>query len=112
MEFPRDTYLQQLKNRMHNGMIKVVTGIRRAGKSYLLFHIFADYLRQQGVDDAHLIMIDLENRRNSKLRNPDALLEYIDNRLSDDQMHYVLIDEIQMVDEFEDVLKSPMQTCM
>ena len=106
MEFSRDTYLQQLKNRMHNGMIKVVTGIRRAGKSYLLFHIFADYLRQQGVDDAHLIMIDLENRRNSKLRNPDALLEYIDSRLSDDQMHYVLIDEIQMVDEFEDVLNS------
>lgn len=106
MEFSRDTYLQQLKNRMHNGMIKVVTGIRRAGKSYLLFHIFADYLRQQGVDDTHLIMIDLENRRNSKLRNPDALLEYIDNRLSDDQMHYVLIDEIQMVDEFEDVLNS------
>ena len=106
MEFSRDTYLQQLKNRMHNGMIKVVTGIRRAGKSYLLFHIFADYLRQQGVDDAPLIMIALENRRNSKLRNPDALLEYIDNRLSDDQMHYVLIDEIQMVDEFEDVLNS------
>lgn len=106
MEFLRDTYLQQLKNRMHNGMIKVVTGIRRAGKSYLLFHIFADYLKQQGVDDAHLIMIDLENRRNSKLRNPDALLEYIDSHLSDDQMHYVLIDEIQMVDEFEDVLNS------
>lgn len=106
MEFLRDTYLQQLKNRMHNGMIKIVTGIRRAGKSYLLFHIFADYLKQQGVDKEHLIMIDLENRRNSKLRNPDALLEYIDSRLSDDQMHYVLIDEIQMVDEFEDVLNS------
>lgn len=110
MVFSRDLYLQQLKNRMHNGMIKVVTGMRRAGKSYLLFHIFADYLRQQGVDDEHLIMIDLENRRNSKLRNPDALLAYIDGRLSDGQMHYVLIDEIQMVDEFEDVLNSFLKT--
>ncbi len=106
MEFLRDMYLQQLKNRMHNGMIKVVTGMRRAGKSYLLFHIFADYLRQQGVDDEHLIMIDLEDRRNSRLRNPDALLAYIDNHLSDAKVHYVLIDEIQMVDEFEDVLNS------
>ena len=106
MEFSRDFYLQQLKNRMHNGMIKVVTGIRRCGKSYLLFHIFADYLRGCGVDEAHIIQIDLEDRRNRKLRNPDNLLTYIDSQLNDDAMHYILIDEIQMVSEFEDVLNS------
>lgn len=106
MEFSRDYYLQKLTNRMHNGMIKVVTGIRRCGKSYLLFHIFADYLRKNGVDNDHLIMIDLEDRRNNKLRNPDKLLEYIDSMLCDNQMHYILIDEIQMVEEFEDVLNS------
>lgn len=106
MRFSRDFYLQQLKNRMHNGMIKVVTGIRRCGKSYLLFYIFADYLRQEGVDEAHIIQIDLEDRRNRKLRNPDELLTYIDSQLKDDAMHYILIDEIQMVSEFEDVLNS------
>ena len=91
---------------MHNGMIKVVTGIRRSGKSYLLFHIFADFLRGEGVDEAHIIQIDLEDRRNRKLRDPDELLTYIDSQLKDDAMHYVLIDEIQMVSEFEDVLNS------
>ena len=87
-------------------MIKVVTGIRRSGKSYLLFHIFADFLRGEGVDEAHIIQIDLEDRRNRKLRDPDELLTYIDSQLKDDAMHYVLIDEIQMVSEFEDVLNS------
>ena len=106
MRFSRDFYLQQLKNRMHNGMMKVVTGIRRSGKSYLLFHIFADFLRGEGVDEAHIIQIDLEDRRNRKLRDPDELLTYIDSQLKDDAMHYVLIDEIQMVSEFEDVLNS------
>ena len=106
MRFSRDFYLQQLKNRMHNGMIKVVTGIRRSGKSYLLFHIFADFLRGEGVDEAHIIQIDLEDRRNRKLRDPDELLTYIDSQLKDDAMHYVLIDEIEMVSEFEDVLNS------
>ena len=67
---------------MHNGMIKVVTGIRRCGKSYLLFNIFSDYLKAQGVDDEHIIKVDLEDRRNKNLRNPDALLEYIDTRIA------------------------------
>ena len=83
-----------------------MTGIRRSGKSYLLFHIFADFLRGEGVDEAHIIQIDLEDRRNRKLRDPDELLTYIDSQLKDDAMHYVLIDEIQMVSEFEDVLNS------
>ena len=87
-------------------MIKVVTGIRRCGKSYLLFNLFGDYLKAQGVDDDHIIKVDLEDRRNKKLRNPDALLEYIDARITKEGMHYVMLDEVQWVDEFEDVLNS------
>lgn len=106
MEIKRDLYLNKLIRRMHNGMIKVVTGIRRCGKSYLLFNLFSDYLKTQGVDDVHIIKIDLEDRRNKKLRNPDALLEYIDARITNEGIHYVMLDEVQWVDEFEDVLNS------
>lgn len=102
----RDFYLQKIKNRMHNGMIKVITGIRRCGKSYLLFNIFSDYLKEIGVDDNHIIKIDLEDRRNKELRDPDILLAYIDNRMQDDKMYYILLDEVQKVSEFEDVLNS------
>ena len=106
MEIKRDIYLNKLIMSMHNGMIKVVTGIRRCGKSYLLFNLFNDYLKAQGVDDEHIIKVDLEDRRNKKLRNPDALLEYIDARIAKGGMHYVMLDEVQWVDEFEDVLNS------
>ena len=106
MEIKRDLYLNRLIRSMHNGMIKVVTGIRRCGKSYLLFNLFSDYLKAQGVDDEHIIKIDLEDRRNKKLRNPDALLEHIDARIAKEGMHYVMLDEVQWVDEFEDVLNS------
>ena len=87
-------------------MIKVVTGIRRCGKSYLLFNLFGDYLKAKGVDDEHIIKVDLEDRRNKNLRNPDALLEYIDTSIAKEEMHYVMLDEVQWVDEFEDVLNS------
>ena len=106
MEIKRDLYLNRLIRSMHNGMIKVVTGIRRCGKSYLLFNLFSDYLKAQGVDYEHIIKIDLEDRRNKKLRNPDALLEHIDARIAKEGMHYVMLDEVQWVDEFEDVLNS------
>ena len=98
MEIKRDLYLNKLINSMNNGMIKVITGIRRCGKSYLLFNLFANYLKAQHVDDAHIIKIDLEDRRNKHLRNPDALLEYIDAHVAKEGMHYVLLDEIQHVD--------------
>ena len=75
MEIKRDLYLKKLIDRQHNGMIKVITGMRRCGKSYLVFNIFQDYLKSQGVDDLHFIKVNLENRRNKKLRNPDNLLE-------------------------------------
>lgn len=106
MIIKRDSYLSQLINLRHNGMIKIVTGIRRCGKSFLLDPIFSSWLLAQGVDGNHIIMINLEDRRNKKLRDPDALLEYIDSRLTDDRMHYILIDEIQLVPDFEDVLNS------
>ncbi|MBE6283164.1 MAG: ATP-binding protein [Mediterranea massiliensis] len=106
MEIKRDLYLDKLIRSMHNGMIKVVTGIRRCGKSYLLFNLFSDYLKAQGIDDGHIIKVDLEDRRNKNLRNPDALLEYIDAHIAKEGMHYVMLDEVQWVDEFEDVLNS------
>lgn len=87
-------------------MIKIVTGIRRCGKSFLLSTLFAGWLKEQGVDNNHIININLENRRNKALRDPDVLLEHIDSRIKDDDMHYVMIDEIQLVPEFEDVLNS------
>ena len=106
MEIKRDLYLQKLIDRRHNGLIKVVTGVRRCGKSYLVFNLFNNYLKSNGIDDRHIIKVNLENRRNKKLRNPDALLEYLDGKFVDKQMHYILLDEVQMVDEFEDVLNS------
>ena len=102
----RDLYLKKLIAKRHDGKIKIVTGIRRCGKSFLLSKIYADWLRKEGVDDKHIITINLEDRRNKELRDPDNLLAYIDSHLKDDNMHYIMIDEIQLVPEFEDVLNS------
>ena len=87
-------------------MIKIVTGLRRCGKSFLLFNLFYDHLKKNGVDDAHIIKVDLEDRRNKELRNPDALLGYIDKSMCDNEMYYILLDEVQHVPEFADVLNS------
>jgi len=87
-------------------MIKVITGMRRCGKSYLLFNLFPEALKAEGVDERHIIKVNLEDRRKKALRNPDRLLEYIDSQLQDSKMHYILLDEVQMVEEFEDVLNS------
>lgn len=106
MEIKRDIYLNQLIARRHNNMIKIVTGLRRCGKSYLLFNLFGDWLRDHGVDENHIIMVDLEDRRNKELRDPDILLAYIDSQIKDSGQYYILIDEIQFVDEFDDVLNS------
>lgn len=106
VEIKRDIHLSKLIRSKHNGMIKVVTGIRRCGKSYLLFNLFCEHLKSVGIDDNHIIKVNLEDRRNATLRNPDALLAYIDSQITDAGMHYILLDEIQMVPEFEDVLNS------
>lgn len=106
MNIKRDYYLNQLIAGKHNGLIKIVTGLRRTGKSYLLFHLFYDYLKEQGTPDDHIIKVDLEDRRNASLRNPDALLAHIDSKMVDDNMYYILLDEVQHVQDFEDVLNS------
>lgn len=106
MEIRRNIYLKRLIASRHNGLIKVVTGIRRSGKSYLLRILFKNYLIDKGINEDHIIELDLENRRNKKYRDPDVLLEYIDSRMVDEKMYYILLDEIQLVSEFEDVLNS------
>ena len=106
MIIERNSYLKKLIAKRHNGKIKIVTGIRRCGKSFLLSTIYANWLRKEGIDDQYIISINLEDRRNKSLRDPDALLTYIDSKLTDNLVHYVMIDEIQLVPEFEDVLNS------
>ena len=106
MVIKRDIHLKKLIDSKHNGMIKVVTGIRRCGKSYLLFNLFCQHLKEAGIADDHIIKVDLEDRRNKELRDPDALLRYIDSHMTDQQMYYILLDEVQYVNEFEDVLNS------
>lgn len=106
MIIQRPHYLNQLIALRHNGLIKIVTGIRRCGKSFLLSTLYAGWLKEQGVSDDHIIDINLEDRRNKSLRDPDNLLAFIDSKIKDDDMHYIMIDEIQLVPEFEDVLNS------
>ena len=106
MDIKRDKYLNDLINRMHNGMIKVVTGIRRCGKSYLLFNIFKNYLLDHGVAASHIITIELDQRKNKKYRDPDTILDYIESLIEDDEQYYIMLDEVQMLQEVEEVLNS------
>ena len=106
MEIKRDKYLEDLKDRMHNGMIKVVTGIRRCGKSYLIFTIFKEYLINEGVKEEHIIEMEFDKKENAKYRNPDALLDYVKESIKDPEDYYVLLDEVQMLGDFEEVLNS------
>lgn len=99
-------YLQQLINSRQNGFIKVVTGIRRCGKSYLLNVLFYHYLLESGVAEDHIIRIDLEDRLNKSLRDPDEMLYYVHDHIKDSQLYYIIIDEVQLMDEFVDVLNS------
>ena len=107
MEFPREAYLQKLVRSDGNGMIKIVTGIRRCGKSYLLFNIFRNHLIMHGVQEDHIIGLALDDRENKMLLNPDKLLDYIDKHIvKDGKKNYVILDEVQLVDEFVSVLLS------
>lgn len=102
----RNIYLKRLVDSIENGMIKIVTGVRRSGKSFLLFRLFVEWLQSQGIDDAHILKVNLEDRLNKQLRDPDVLLNHIYSHILDDGHFYVLLDEVQMVPEFEDVLNS------
>ncbi len=104
MEIKRDFYLKELIDRIENGLIKIVTGIRRCGKSYLLDPIFKNYLIEQGVDNEHIIKLSLDERKNSKYLNPDILDQYIRSLIKDEKKYYIILDEIQEVEDFESVL--------
>ena len=106
MEIPRDKYVQELIDRKHNGLIKVITGIRRVGKSYLLSTLYYRHLIQSGVDADHIIRIAFDDRKHLALKNPDALLVYLDSCMTDDGMYYLFFDEVQELDSFESVLNS------
>ncbi|MBR0503226.1 MAG: ATP-binding protein [Paludibacteraceae bacterium] len=106
MEIKRDRYLQQLIESRRNGFVKVVTGIRRCGKSYLLNVLFYNYLIESGVAEDHIIRVDLEDRMNKDLRDPDLMLHYVHDRIKDKDLYYIIIDEVQMMGEFVDVLNS------
>lgn len=106
MFFRRKNYIDKLVSADGNGMIKIITGIRRCGKSFLLFNLFKQHLIDSGVVGDHIIEVNLEDRRNRSLRDPDRLLDHIDNLMIDKEKYYILLDEVQMVKEFEDVLNS------
>ncbi len=109
MVFQRQEYLDKLIAGRGNGLVKIVTGGRRCGKSFLLFTIFHDWLISQGVEKDHIIELSLDDRRSKSLRDPDALLDYVDAHVKDDgQTHYVILDEVQLVDDFVEVLLSLM----
>lgn len=109
MEIKRDLYLQKLIERMNNGMVKVVSGLRRAGKSYLLFTLFRDYLLNSVTDDRHVIAINLDNINFVDCQKPRTLYDYVTKRIVDGEIHYVLIDEVQLAESFETVLNSFLQ---
>lgn len=106
MVIKRDIYLNKLINKKHNGLIKVVTGIRRCGKSYLLFELFKDHLLAEGVDEGHIIQIAFDSFENKQFRDPDVLYPYLKEQIKDEGMYYVLLDEVQLLGEFEAVLNS------
>ena len=106
MEIERNTYLQQLILRKDNGMVKVITGIRRCGKSFLLFNIFKKYLMGNGVNEDHIIEIALDSIENEELRNPKTCYQYIKGAVKDKERYYLLLDEIQLMSRFEEVLNS------
>lgn len=106
----RPLYLQKLIDRQHNHMVKILTGIRRCGKTFLLFDLYTRYLMENGIKTDHIIKIDMEDRRNHMLCDPDRLIGHIDSLMTDDGMYYIMIDEVQRVTDFVDVLNSYLKT--
>lgn len=106
MNILRPTYMRQLIDAQDNGLIKIVSGIRRAGKSYLLKTLFRAHLQEQGVPADHILVIDLEGRQNKPFRNPDYLLDWVDQKMQDSDQYYIIIDEVQRVEDFVEMLGS------
>ena len=106
MEIKRDRYLNTLISKEHNGLIKVITGMHRCGKSYLLFTLFKEHLLSKGVEEDHIIEIAFDAFENKKYRAPEVLYSHLKEQMKDDAMYYVLLDEVQLLDEFESILNS------
>ena len=106
MNINRNLYLDRLISKKNNGLLKVITGIRRSGKSYLLFSIFSQYLRQSGVDDQHIIEISFDRFEDKKYQDPEIAYSYIQSRLRDAESYYILLDEIQLLKEADSILSS------
>ena len=106
LEIRRDTYLNKLISKRHNGLIKVITGVRRCGKSYLLFDLFREYLRKSQVPDDHIIEMAFDAYENKKYRDPEIFFPYLAERINDQDQYYVLLDEVQLLGDFESILNS------
>lgn len=104
MVIERNKYLQELVSCRHNGLVKIITGMRRCGKSFLLFRLFRRFLEDNGVANDHIVEMAFDDYAFKEFRNPDKFYAYVKGRIIDDQPHYILLDEVQMLDEFEDVL--------
>lgn len=104
MRIERTNYLTQLINKKHNGLVKIVSGIRRCGKSYLLFRLFKQHLLDEGVSEKRIITLALDDYPNMKYRQPDECYNYVKSHIIDSEMHYLLLDEVQLMDNFSDVL--------
>ncbi|HJJ91167.1 MAG TPA: ATP-binding protein [Methanocorpusculum sp.] len=104
----RERYLQQLIDSVGNGLVKTITGIRRCGKSVLLKDIFVEWLKSQGVDDEHIIYVSFDDMEKEALRNPHSFLKMVNERMSDDNLYYILLDEVQLMDRFVELLLSLM----
>ena len=109
MDIKRDYYLQKLIAKKHNGLIKVITGMRRCGKSYLLFTLFKKHLLESGVAEDHIVEIPFDSFESKKYRDPEVLYPYVKEKLVDDQKYYILLDEVQLLGEFESVLNGFMR---
>lgn len=106
MIIKRDFYLNKLISKKHNGLIKVITGVRRCGKSFLLFNLFKTYLLEEGIDRKHIIEIAFDSFENKRYQDPYVLMPYLKEQFTDNEMYYVLLDEVQLLEEFESVLNS------
>lgn len=104
LEVSRNDYLETLKSKRHNGLVKIITGVRRSGKSYLLFTLYKRLLREDGIQDDQIIALALDDFKNRRYLNPELLYDYVTARIVDDRRYYILLDEIQLVKEFESVL--------
>ena len=105
----RDFYLNQIIDRKHNGLIKIISGIRRCGKSFLLFELFKQHLLDNGVKESHIIATALDGYKQEQYQNPDVYYEYITSQIKDEDMYYILLDEVQLMDKFESVLNGLMR---